>query len=89
VTTYDPRLNTQAYRRLRVYILERDRHACQIRGPKCTHAATEVDHVVARADGGDVYDPTNMRAACRPCNGWRAAQRTNAKRRNRGHDLRL
>jgi len=65
---------------LRLWILDRDRLTCQIRGPRCTHAATCVDHIVARADGGAVWDPTNLRAACQTCNGSRAADRTNAAR---------
>jgi 5-methylcytosine-specific restriction protein A len=88
VTTYDPRLNTRGYKLLRAWVLDRDRHACQIRGPRCTHVATEVDHIECRADGGDVFAPTNLRAACRPCNGWLAALRTNRLRRG-ALDLRL
>jgi 5-methylcytosine-specific restriction endonuclease McrA len=80
MTTSDPRLWTKAYRRARLWVLDRDRHVCRIRGPRCTTYATEVDHITARADGGDVYDPANMRAACRACNGWLAARRTNAMR---------
>lgn len=76
----DPALWTMAYRRLRLLVLDRDRHECQIRGPRCTRYATQVDHIVARCDGGAVYDPTNLRAACAACNGWRAAERTNARR---------
>jgi 5-methylcytosine-specific restriction enzyme A len=79
----DPRLQSKAWRRLRLLILDRDRHACQIRGPKCTGAATQVDHVIDRADGGAVFDPRNLRAACSACNGWRAAERTNTMRRYR------
>jgi 5-methylcytosine-specific restriction protein A len=89
MTTQDPRLNTRAYRRLRVWILDRDRHACQIHGPNCTRAATEVDHVICRADGGDCFDPSNLRAACRPCNAWRAAVRTNDRRRPHATEIRL
>ena len=80
--TSDP-LWTSTYRRIRRYVLERDRFTCQIRGPKCNGYATEVDHVVSRADGGDVFDPGNMRASCRPCNSGRSAVRTNAMRRAR------
>jgi len=71
---------TAGYRRLRLAVLDRDGWACQIQGPRCTRAATEVDHIVARADGGAVYDPANLRAACRACNGRLAAQRTNEAR---------
>jgi 5-methylcytosine-specific restriction protein A len=90
--TRDPRLWTTAYRHLRVYVLDRDHHTCQIRGPRCTTVATVVDHVVDRADGGALYHTTNLRAACAACNGWRSATRTNAIRsaaRSTGRDLRL
>jgi 5-methylcytosine-specific restriction endonuclease McrA len=76
----DRQLWTAGYRRLRLAILARDGNACQIRGPSCTHIATQVDHIVARADGGDVYAPSNLRAACVACNGRLAAERTNAAR---------
>jgi 5-methylcytosine-specific restriction protein A len=77
VTTQDSRLTSPAYRQLRQWVLARDRHQCQIRGPNCTHVATQVDHIVARADGGPVFDLANLRAACRTCNMQLAAHRTN------------
>lgn len=75
----DPRLTEPGYRRLRLLVLERDRWRCQINGPTCTHAATVVDHVIARADGGDMYDPANLRAACRPCNNRGGAEIANRR----------
>jgi 5-methylcytosine-specific restriction endonuclease McrA len=45
--------------------------------------ADTVDHVVARADGGALYDPANLRAACRRCNSGGGARRTNDRRRYR------
>jgi 5-methylcytosine-specific restriction endonuclease McrA len=80
MTTRDPRLWSRAYRNLCRYVLARDRNRCQIHGPRCTQYATEVDHVIARADGGDLFDPANLRAACRACNAGRGAQRTNERR---------
>jgi 5-methylcytosine-specific restriction endonuclease McrA len=80
MTTRDPRFGSPRWKATRLYVLHRDRWLCQIRGPKCNHFATEVDHVEARADGGDMFDPSNLRAACKSCNGWRAAKRTNAQR---------
>jgi 5-methylcytosine-specific restriction endonuclease McrA len=80
MTTRDPRTNSRAYRNLCRAILDRDRHACQIRGARCTLVATEVDHIVAKADGGALFDPANLRAACKACNSGRSAERTNAKR---------
>lgn len=60
------------WQRLRLEILERDGHRCQIRGPKCKKTATQVDHIVPVADGGPMFDPSNCRAACSWCNTWRA-----------------
>ena len=62
-------------------VLERDGGVCQIDGPRCTEAATEVDHVIARADGGPLFDPRNLRAACKACNGYQSAKRTNERRK--------
>jgi len=80
MATRDPRLWGRAYRELRLWVLARDGYLCQIHGPRCSRYATQVDHVVARADGGDLFNPANLRAACRPCNARLAANRTNALR---------
>jgi 5-methylcytosine-specific restriction endonuclease McrA len=74
---------TAKYRRTRLYVLIRDEYRCKVQGPKCRGYATEVDHIVARADGGDVFDPANLRAACGPCNGRLSALRTAQLRRGR------
>jgi 5-methylcytosine-specific restriction protein A len=82
MTTTDARFATTTWRNgTRPFVLDRDRHVCQIRGPGCTVGATCVDHIVARADGGDFYDPANCRAACVHCNATRGALRTNRARR--------
>ena len=78
MTVHDPRLNTWAWRHLRRHILDRDLGLCQIKGPGCTRYATCVDHIIDRADGGDMYNPANLRAACNlrrptPRSGRRAA----------------
>lgn len=59
---------------LRRAILERDDHLCQLRGPRCTTTATEVDHIGSNLN----HDPDNLRAACRPCHAQRSA--------TQGHD---
>jgi HNH endonuclease len=74
-------LRSMAWQRIRIYVLERDRYRCKIRGAHCKGDATEVDHIVPRADGGALFDPDNLRAACKPCNGGRGAERTNRKYR--------
>lgn len=67
------------WRKVRAEVLERDGWICQIRGPKCRVAATQVDHIVSWRAGGALYDPANLRAACQPCNGGRTFRQ--AKRR--------
>jgi 5-methylcytosine-specific restriction endonuclease McrA len=81
MTTRDPELWTPAYRRLRLSILDRDNWTCRVRGPKCKGWADTVDHIIERRDGGAVYDPSNMRASCAWCNGWRSMTRTHDLRR--------
>jgi len=53
--------------RLRFEILRRDSHACRYCGAKAPHAELEVDHVIPRHHGGS-DDPSNLTAACKPCN---------------------
>ena len=75
---------TGPWKRIRLEILERDDHRCQIRGPNCAGHADQVDHIVPLEQGGAAYEHTNLRAACRRCNvgrsnrlrdkeGWRTA----------------
>lgn len=65
------------WQRLRLKILERDGYRCQVRGPKCTAKATQADHIIPVADGGSMWDPENLRAACQWCNTWRAQRQKN------------
>lgn len=44
------------------------RKSCEIRGPRCTVAVQDVDHIVPLGYGGEKYDPLNCRPACGPCN---------------------
>jgi 5-methylcytosine-specific restriction endonuclease McrA len=76
----DSPLHTRAWRNLRLAVLDRDLWLCQIKGDGCTHHATTVDHIVARADGGPMWDPGNLRGACRRCNYSVNARRTNTIR---------
>ena len=80
MASQDASLWTTGYRRLRLAVLDRDLWLCQIKGPTCTRYATEVDHVLARVDGGQ-NDPANLRASCKACNCRRGADRTNRRRR--------
>lgn len=68
-----PRVYDHAWRVVREKILDRDGHVCQIEGPSCTVAATEVDHIIPVDAGGARLNPLNLRAACRACNAGRAS----------------
>jgi 5-methylcytosine-specific restriction protein A len=70
-----------AWDRLRERILTRDGGLCQPcqRADRVT-AATEVDHVVNKADGG-TDDDTNLQAICRDCHRAKTAEEA---RRGRG-----
>jgi 5-methylcytosine-specific restriction endonuclease McrA len=76
----DARYQTMAWRRTRQAVIDRDLGLCQMRRPKCTHFATEADHIVAVVDGGDFYDPANLRAACRTCNAGAGSEVRNRRR---------
>lgn len=56
------------WKKVRQRILQRDDWRCQIRNPGCTQNATEVDHILPVALGGEWYDEENLRASCRACN---------------------
>jgi 5-methylcytosine-specific restriction protein A len=45
-TASSRRTGTRAWQQQRAKILQRDNHLCQIRGPRCTHTATEVNHLL-------------------------------------------
>lgn len=53
-----------------------------MRGPRCTVIATTVDHIIPKRLGGTDH-PSNLRAACAPCNYRGGARITNAQRRLR------
>lgn len=63
-------VSTTAWKQLRLDILDRDGHQCQIQYPgRCTGRATTVDKIQPAARRPDLaLDPDNLRAACRPCN---------------------
>lgn len=67
--------STAAWRRLRARVLQRDGYQCQIRRAGCTLRATQVDHIIPRADlpAGSTLalDEANCRAACSSCNAGR------------------
>ena len=57
------------WRRVRSFVLARDKHQCQLRYPGiCIDVATEVDHIEQYAHRPDLeLDPTNLRGVCVPC----------------------
>ena len=61
--------STYRWRKLRAAILLRDRGVCAY----CGDRATTVDHVIARANGGGDH-PSNLVAACQPCNRSKGAK---------------
>jgi hypothetical protein len=59
-------------RRLRYEILRRDNHACRYCGATAPETPLTVDHVIPTALGG-TDEPTNLVAACGPCNSGKSA----------------
>jgi 5-methylcytosine-specific restriction endonuclease McrA len=63
------------WKTVRLEVLARDKHKCQIAGAKCTIIADQVDHIIPVAYGGAWWDTDNLRASCRNCNLGRIAKR--------------
>lgn len=72
--------STAAWKRLRLEVLERDHHQCQLREPGCTVDATQVDHIINTAAGGAELDPDNCQSACPTCNARKAQREGTAAR---------
>lgn len=64
----DPFYARKAWRATRKAVLIRDEYVCQICGVAMYGDDATVDHIVARASGGDEYSMSNLQAACRRCN---------------------
>ena len=65
----DRRYSTSAWQKTRRAILQRDGYVCQIQGPRCTHRATSVHHIVPSSQRPDLFwDASNLAAACQACN---------------------
>ena len=56
-------LGTQRWKDQRLRVLKRDSYICAY----CSGEATQVDHVIPRANGGG-HDLDNLVACCAPCN---------------------
>lgn len=52
------------WKKRRLEILLRDSYICFY----CGSDATQVDHIIPIAKGGDAYDGDNLVACCKPCN---------------------
>ncbi|ANA86942.1 HNH endonuclease [Gordonia phage Strosahl] len=57
----------------RLPVLSRDRWLCQINGPGCKRAATDVDHI----NRGDNHDRSNLRAVCSVCHNKKSSAEGN------------
>lgn len=64
------------WKKRRVKVLERDGYRCRIRGPHCTVAATQVDHV----KHGDDHSYLNLQACCDACHKAKTAEESQAAR---------
>jgi 5-methylcytosine-specific restriction protein A len=78
-TASSGRTSSRAWQLTRVKVLQRDRHTCQIRGPRCLVTASQVDHVVPVYRGG-TDDMGNLRAVCIPCHNEVTAAQARAAR---------
>jgi 5-methylcytosine-specific restriction endonuclease McrA len=84
---YKALYGTQRWRRLSRLLIARAGGRCEV--PGCPNVATSADHVVPAlvlAEQGrlDVFfDPANLRAACRSCNGRDGARLGNPRRHQR------
>jgi len=57
-------LGTQKWKNKRLEVLQRDGYECYI----CGGQADQVDHLIARSRGGDVFDNDNLLSICAKCN---------------------
>lgn len=57
-------LGTKKWKNKRLSILQRDGYECYM----CGGQAEQVDHLIPRAKGGDVFDDDNLMAICARCN---------------------
>ena len=57
-------LGTQKWKNKRLSVLQANGYECYI----CGGQADQVDHIIPRAKGGDVFDDDNLAAICRKCN---------------------
>lgn len=84
------KLNGRPWRRLRLFVLERDRWLCQVpddNGQLCGAPANTAGHLDPRSEGNPLLaDPSRLRAECGRHNYAGGAAITNAKRRRVNDD---
>jgi 5-methylcytosine-specific restriction endonuclease McrA len=74
------RYDSGHWRELRARVL-REQPTCEV----CGASATDVDHIVAHADGG-TDDRENLRALCKPCHKKHTAEQNRARRKRKGKE---
>jgi 5-methylcytosine-specific restriction endonuclease McrA len=57
-------LGTQKWKNKRLEVLQRDGYECYV----CGGQAGQVDHIIPRVKGGNVFDDDNLAAICGRCN---------------------
>jgi len=57
-------LGTKKWKNKRLSVLQRDGYECYL----CGGQADQVDHIIPRVKGGDVFDDDNLMAICGKCN---------------------
>lgn len=57
-------LGTKKWKNKRLSVLNRDGYQCYL----CGGQADQVDHIIPRVKGGDVFDDDNLMAICGRCN---------------------
>jgi 5-methylcytosine-specific restriction enzyme A len=65
---------TARWRRLRLRVLKRDGYICQMGLPGCTLEATQVDHVLSIAQGGNPFAEDQCRSVCARCHLAKSSQ---------------
>ena len=67
----DRRYHTKRWRKLARWVVARDGYQCSIAGCQSDMRQPGIataDHIKEPRDGGDFWDPHNLRALCRPHN---------------------
>lgn len=78
----DRRYGSLRWKTLRLAILKRDGHRCQIRGHRCRGTANSVNHRIPASEAPELFfDPENLEASCGTCNSSGGAYLTRDNRR--------